>query len=295
MKFELLKNLRSAGARLCEAGARLCLVPTIQARLSLAHSTCLSLLLLFSISATDGGCRRKAGHDAIRPATEARSSDFLLAQLRKKESPEVRYFSAKAKIFAAGDQEAVTANANIIWIKDSVLWLNVRKFGIEAVRALATRDSVFILDRLNNTYTAAGLESLERTYGLPGGFELLQHLLLGTAWLPADTEWKAGLNDGLHQLSGANGQRTAEYRIEENGWRLRHASYLGKSDSRALSLDFEQFKKLAGTPAAFPYLRRIAAFSPESGALQLEIELSDVEINVPKSYRFEIPSHYQRL
>lgn len=270
------------GAKAQSARARLSLVPLIG-------------LLLCSIAASDSGCHRKGHHDSIQPATEARSSDFLLTQLRKKETPEVRYFSAKATIFASGDIDAVSANANIIWIKDSVLWLNVRKFGIEAIRALATRDSVFILDRINNTYTAEGLESLERTYGLPGGFELLQHLLMGTAWLPTDAEWKAGLDEGLHQLSGANNRLTADYRIEENGWRLRHASYLEKRDSRALSLDFEQFKKLAGTPAGFPYLRHISAFSPESGSLQLEIELSDVEINVPKSYRFEIPSHYQRL
>ena len=84
-------------------------------------------------------------------------------------------------------------------------------------------------------------------------------------------------------------------RIEENGWRLRHASYLEKREPRSLHLDFEQFKKLSGTPSGFPYFRRIAAYSPESGSLQLEIELSDVEINVPKPFRFEIPAHYQRL
>lgn len=255
----------------------------------------LLFMLLLHLSAADSGCHRKGGKDTIQPATEARSADFLQLQLRKNDASDIRYFSAKATVFASGDMDQVSANANIIWIKDSVLWLNVKKFGIEAIRALVTRDSVFILDRLNDTYSAQGLESLERTYGLPGGFDLLQHLILGTAWLPEDAEWKTGLQEGMHQLTGANSRLTADYRLEENSWRLRHASFLEKRDSRALNLDFEQFKKLTGTPAGFPYLRHIEAYSPESGSLQLEIELSDVEINVPKSYRFEIPSHYQRL
>ncbi len=257
--------------------------------------TLLILSVLFLFSAADSGCRGKSG-DHIRPATEKRSSEYVITQLRKNTPGNVRYFSAHAKIFASGDLDPINANANIIWVKDSVLWLNVKKFGIEAVRALVTRDSVFVLDRLNDTYTAQGLESLERTYGLPGGFELIGHLLLGSTWLPDDAdEWQSGIQDGLHRLTGANSRLTADYRIEENGWRLRHASYLERRESRTLHLDFEQFKKLAGTPSGFPYFRRIAAYSPESGSLQLEIELSDVEINVPKPFRFEIPAHYQRL
>ena len=250
---------------------------------------------LFFVSATDSGCRRNSG-DTFRPATESRSSEYVLGQIRKNTPGNVRYFSAHAKIFASGDLDPVTANANIIWVKDSVLWLNVKKFGIEAVRALVTRDSVFVLDRLNDTYTARGLESLERNYGLPGGFELPGCLLMGSTWLPDDaTNWQSGIQDGLHRLTGANSRLSADDRIEENGWRLRHASYLEKREPRSLHLDFEQFKKLSGTPSGFPYFRRIAAYSPESGSLQLEIELSDVEINVPKPFRFEIPAHYQRL
>ncbi|MBL7803690.1 MAG: DUF4292 domain-containing protein [Saprospiraceae bacterium] len=259
------------------------------------HYPALLLLCLLLGSAADNGCRRHRSDD-VKPATENRPSDYLLAQLQKNTRSEVRYFSAQAKIFATGDVDPISANANIIWIKDSVLWLNVRKFGIEAVRALVTRDSVFILDRLNDTYTAQGLESLQRNYGLPGGFDLLGNLLMGSAWVPADAgQWQSGLDDGLHRLSGSNNRLTANYHLEENGWRLRHAAFLDKRDARALSLDFEQFKKLSGTPAAFPYFRRIAAYSPESGMLQLEIELSDVQINVPKPFRFEIPAHYQRL
>lgn len=253
------------------------------------------VLLFLLLGAADGGCRRKGGRDAVQPAGEPRSADFLLTQLHRNEMGDIRTFSARADIFAEGNGESVNANANILWIRDSVLWLNVRKFGIEALRALVTRDSVFVLDRLNDTYSAQGLDALQRDYGLPGGFALLEHLVLGTAWLPPDAQWQAGVEDGLHRLAGANGRFTADYRVEEAGWRLRHVSFLEKKDARALNLDFEHFKKLAGAPAGFPYLRRITAYSPEGGAMRLEIELSDVQINIPKAYRFEIPGHYQKV
>lgn len=257
---------------------------------------CLFILLFTGLSARDSGCRSKSRGDNIRPATTARSADFLQKQLKKTAFDEINTFSAKAKIFASGEGDAVAANANLIWLRDSALWLNVRKFGLEAVRALVTRDSVFVIDRLNHTYTARGLESLERDYGLPGGFDLIGHLLMGTAWMPPGAEvWQSGIDGGLHRLTGSNNRFSADYRIEEGEWQLRRASYLEKLEHRTLALDFEQFKKPAGAPARFPYFRRIAAYSPETGSLQLEIELSDVEINVPKSYRFEIPGHYERV
>lgn len=252
-------------------------------------------LPLFLLGAADGGCRRQSPSEVVRPAGEPRSAVFLLEKLHRNEMAGVNTFSARADIFASGNGESVNANANILWIRDSVLWLNVRKFGIEAIRALVTRDSVFVLDRLNDTYTAQGLDALQRAYGLPGGFGLLEHLVLGTAWLPSDASWQAGVQDGLHRLAGANGRFTADYRVEESGWRLRHVSFLEKMDARSLNLDFERFKKLDGAPAGFPYLRRIAAYSPEGGALQLELEFSDVQINVPKAYRFEIPAHYEKV
>ncbi|MCC6462879.1 MAG: DUF4292 domain-containing protein [Saprospiraceae bacterium] len=226
-------------------------------------------------------------------ATKVRSSDFLVKQLQQSELKELESLSAKARIYVEGNGSSIEANANLIWIRDSVVWLTVKKLGIEAFRALVTRDSVFVLDRLARTYTAGDIESLQHRYSLPEGFPLLQGLVLASAWLEPGMQLQSGIKDSLHRLSGNNNRFSADYRIEERSFFLRQETFMQQRDARILNLEFEQFKKLPGA-GMFPYLRRIEAYSPESGNMRLDIEFTDVEVNVPKSYRFEIPTHYQR-
>jgi len=246
---------------------------------------------LFLLSAT---CRHKVSDEVITPATKALSSDVLIRKLGQNAPDKVNTITAHARIYAEGEGTAVEAGANLIWIRDSVLWLNIKKLGIEAVRALITRDSVIILNRLEKTVQARGMEALQREYNLPEGFPLLQHLLLASAWFGPDMHLQADIKDSLHRLAGSNGQYSTDYRIEEGAFVLRNATFLQQQDASLLALQYGDFKKLSGA-GIFPYFRRIEVFSPESGTVRLEIEFTDIEINVPKPYRFEIPDHYQRM
>lgn len=206
----------------------------------------------------------------------------------------IRTLSARASIFAESNGQSVSANANLIWIRDSVLWVNVKKLGVEAARALVTKDSVYLVNRLDKTYAVRGLESLQRQYSLPAGFPLLQDAVLASAWFFPDISLQSDIKDDLHRLSGSNGLSAAEYRLEEGSFSLRSQLFLQQRDERSVRLDFDDYKKLPGM-GAFPHLRRIEAYSPETGAVSLQLELFDVEINAPKNYKFEIPKHYERI
>ena len=254
----------------------------------------LLLLALALLSSRDAGCRRKSASDAsAQPATEVRPAHFLAEKLRKHDLSDVRTLSASAKIFYEANGQGINANANLIWVRDSVLWLNVRKLGIEAARALITPDSVFVINRLDKTYTVRSIESLQREYGLPGGFAALQHTLLGSAWLLPGLELRSDLADSQHRLSGSDGVFGAEYRLDEGAFLLRREAFFQKKEGRNAVFSFENYKNLPRA-GQFPYLRRIEAASPDSGNTSLEIELNNVEINVPKTWRFEIPAHYER-
>jgi hypothetical protein len=253
----------------------------------------LTALCFLCLSAQETGCRRKAANNAMSGEIAARSADFLVKKLRAQVHPNVKHLNAQAKVFVEGEGQSFSATANIIWVRDSVIWLNIKKFGIEAARALVTQDSVFVINRLEKEYSASGLESLQRTYSLPGGFDLLQQILLAEAWLEPEASFVADVREGTHRLASEGGQFSADYRLEDASFLLRRETFLQPKNAQTVSLSFEKHKK---TPLAgwFPYLRRVEAFSPETGNVRLEIELSDVEINVPKTFRFEVPSHYQR-
>jgi hypothetical protein len=251
--------------------------------------------LIFLSSAQESGCKRKGGGiTAAKPASSVRSPEYLQKQMRRRNMGDVRNMTARADIFAEGNGDNITANAQIIWVRDSVLFVNVKKFGLEAIRAMIRPDSAFILNRLDKTYIAEDLESLQRRFSLPEGFPLLQEVLLASAYFLPDLKLKSDIREDLHRLSGANGQYSSEYRIEEGSYFLRYETFIRQKDASLISLSFDSYKKTEEA-GAFPYLRRIEAFSPETGAMRLQIKFDHVAFNVQPKFRFEIPDHYKRV
>lgn len=255
-----------------------------------------ALFLLFVLSsAQESGCKRKSGSiTAAKPASSVRSPEYLQKQLRRRDMSDMQSMTARADIFAEGNGDNISANAQIIWVRDSVIFVNVKKFGLEAIRAMIRPDSAFILNRLDKTYIAEDLESLQRRFSMPEGFPLLQEVLLASAYFLPDLKLKSDIREDLHRLSGANAQYSSEYRIEEGSFLLRHETFIRQKDASLISLSYDSYKKTEEA-GAFPYLRRIEAFSPETGSTRLQIKFDHVVFNVQPKFRFEIPDHYKRV
>lgn len=64
-------------------------------------------------------------------------------------------------------------------VSDSAIWLSLGKFGIEGVRALLTKDSVMILNRLSREYFTGGYEFIYDFLGFSVNYNMLQAILLG--------------------------------------------------------------------------------------------------------------------
>ncbi len=259
-----------------------------------------TVLWLATTAAYQKGCSGKSAADGPpRPATEVRSVDFLQKKLqnRQNEMQEVQSITARAKVFSEGDGMAISASANIIWIRDSIIWMNAKKFGLEALRVLVTKDSVFVLNRLEKSYQADGLETLRRQFALPEGdvFQLLQNTLLGLPAIPFKSgDTKSDINQELHRLVTNMGVFSGEYRIEEGSFLLKGETFVKKADNTTVRLDFDRHQKVPQMTGMFSLHRRVNAVSPEQGRMGVDIEMDDVQVNTKPSYKFEIPDHYSK-
>jgi hypothetical protein len=92
-------------------------------------------------------------------------------------------FSAKIDVdYIDADDKKYNVNAFIRMYKDSVIWVSIHAFlGIEALKALITKDSVKILDKQNKLYTRRSIEYLQDVSQLPVDLPTLQDLLIGNA------------------------------------------------------------------------------------------------------------------
>ncbi len=254
-----------------------------------------ALVLLSLLTVLGFTCRKKAAEERITPATAPKSAEILRRHLEPTALKNIRTLYAHARLNVEGDDVAADASANFIWVRDSALWLNIKKFGMEVSRVLITQDSFFVLNRIDKTVQMASARHFQQRYLLPEGLPLLQYLLLAAAWLPESVAFQADIKDSLHRLSGTDGRFLMDYRIEEGTFWLRQSTYLQPSEGQWLSQSCARFQKIPRLGSFFPYFRRIELFSPESGYFRVDIDFTQIEVNIERPFRFDIPEHYQRL
>ena len=195
-----------------------------------------------------------------------------------------------------------SANTMIRFRRDSVIWMNVKKFGFNVARAQITRDSVFMINYFQSSYIAQPLSYVEQKFGLPADFDLLQNFLLGKPIFLTDKK-QLTLNTPKENaviLRGSNDRWTAEYQFDWTSKQLTEMTFSEQKAQRTLKISYQNYAPLAdadGKQRPFAYLRTITIESPQTGKAKvaIEIEAESLEVNVVKSIKFEIPSDYKRI
>jgi hypothetical protein len=254
----------------------------------------LTLPLCLVLLASDCRRRKRADEAPLIRADRVESASLLRKASAYVPEQALRGMLIRTDITVDGDGGSASAYANIIWLRDSAIWISVKKLGVEGARVLITPDSVGIINRMDQTYMVVPLSDLMRTYGIPGDFEVLQRLLIGSAWYPPGMVLESDTLDGLHRLTGQTLSYKAAYGLQAGDYRWRQGHLADLRGGNWVSLGFSRFKNVEFL-GSFPYFRRVEAYAPSNGRFLIELELSEVVPNGATTYRFDVPEHYKRL
>lgn len=229
-----------------------------------------------------------------------RSSKFLLKKLAANRI-EADWLSAKARITYKDDVQTKKFNANFRYRKDSLIWFNVKKATVEAVRVQITPDSFFLIDRLNKEYYINSIEAVEERFNLPQRtasdlslFEMLEEILLGNPVFFAGTDLKTSSDDGEYVLKNKAEHFDAEYRIDAVDYLLTSMNFIPDDDRQYLKVEFDRSEKEKDYPK-FSYFRTYKVNVPQQGKVSMKFKFSKLELNEPKNIKFEIPGNYKRI
>lgn len=249
----------------------------------------ISIFLLILLLGLSCGSGKRAGD---KGRVKKLSAENLLDRMSSK-AISAEWMDARARIDFDSPDLSVGGTAFIKLKKDSIIWMSVRKFGFEAARAQITPDSVFILDRLNNEFTAEPLAYIERRYRIPASFDLLQQVLLGNpVFFTRDLALQN--RENLYYLRGRTDRWQTDYWVSPADFQLQRMQVTEQSSRRTVDLALKNYRPAEGSDAAFSYLREVNLDSPETGAATVELEFNKVELNRPTSIAFDIPSRYDR-
>jgi hypothetical protein len=162
------------------------------------------------------------------------------------------YLTAKSKLsFKSKTQDISNASLSIRVRKDSLIWISISKIGIEAVRALITRDSVTLMDRLERQYAVYDFPSLSRQFNFEMNYDLLQALIVGNLPLPKRPAQKIKNERDYLLLRQNAGKVLVENYIGEEDRKLKRLMVTEQPTRNALRLDYEDFQTLNNF--VFPY------------------------------------------
>ena len=203
------------------------------------------------------------------------------------------WLGTKAKVTYKDEYTRQSFTAYVRMQKDSAIWMSFRKFSFEAARALITPDSIFIIDRLNSEYLAKPFSYAQREFRLPVGYNGLQSMLLGNpVFFSSNSE--ISVDSMRYKLSQKSDNLNAQYWLDGINFLLKEFfvdDYRNKRELTYMASDYQ----LLTDKQKFSYFRRFNLKSPDLGAMQVDIDFSKVEIDVPQKMSFSVPSRYERV
>lgn len=258
----------------------------------------LNSLLLSAIVVLALGCRAKKIIVATPPATdkiEVKEDKKVenLALLKSKDlSFKTLALKGKANLNINGDENNVTMNIRIE--KDKKIWVIVTAGGgiIEAARAMITPDSLFLINKLQKTYTKKPFSYVYNFTNKQVSFGMLQAVLSGNTINDFMTD-KSNLTqeNGVWVLS--NNVDDLAYKIIFNT--LLKPSQVDLNDAK----NAQAFKVTYGnyTPinnALFPSTLKINSMAGVK-KISVDIQFVKIESNVPVDFPFTVPKNFERV
>jgi hypothetical protein len=183
-------------------------------------------------------------------------------------------------------------SANIRMKKDSIVWLSVSgPMGVEAMRLAITRDSFFLLNKINKDFTARPISFLNEIAPLNTSLKTLQNLLMALPATLPRSEKRFFQSDSLlvfQEQNNAIRQITSVHQKNYTTQEIMLADLRWKQD---LKIKFDHYKSIGDK--WFPFQREISVHrGPQN--MWIALEVMRYTIDEPLSFPFEVNENYKK-
>lgn len=213
-----------------------------------------------------------------------------LAEAIENHNVDYDWFTAKAKIHFKSSYESGRVTATVRIKKDSLIWMNFKKFGLSMARMQITTDSIYVMYPFDNYYERGTIDKYSKQYGIDLEFKKIQSFLVGNCLIPDEANIKSRRIGEEYELYSSSDGYTVKYMLDPGSLKVNEHSIID-SYGREVLIDFSDYKK-AGKHKNYSHKRTYYAPIDANENASADISISDVEFNVPKSTPFNIPSHY---
>ncbi|WP_338393243.1 DUF4292 domain-containing protein [Fulvitalea axinellae] len=214
------------------------------------------------------------------------------------------YLEMKSKIRFHDGKKLQKASAHMRLRKDSIIWISITPYGIEAARAMFTQDSLVFMDKINKTYFVQHYDELSDKLKVDVDFKLLQGLLVGNTPFPPEKKRRIVRNDeNFEILQRASGLDITNV-INPTSLKAEKIVVKQRSTGSTLSAEYGDFRFIDKKPKKkrvtyFPFDNSIDMIyyvkDKEVVSTRVLIECTKVQKADKLRFPFKITKKYDRI
>ncbi len=231
-------------------------------------------------------------------------TSFSLAQNNYPDSINIdetsfHYLDTKFKLEYKSEEQQFEAKVKLRMRKDSIIWVSLgNSTGIEGLRVLITKDSVFIIDRLNKDYVYYDFKQISEIFKFELNFDMLQSLIIGNMPFKSFDKTKARKDNEVWLVKQKEKQINIDNYINAENRKLQELLLVDENTHNSLKLIYQDFIPYGENGDLFPHKSFITLRYRNTDKLKdlnTSITIQHLKIiigNEPVAFPFNIPGKF---
>jgi hypothetical protein len=241
------------------------------------------ILLLFSLIFLFSSCKK----DLFQ---------FRYAEKKRLKIKELEfdYLQAKSKLKYDDGIQNFNANATIRIRRDSLIWISISSTGVEAVRSIIQKDSIFVIDRLKKEYRQFSFDSLQRAYNISVDYNMIQAALIGNLLKSRENNDKVLKDQDFFILKQNSENLDIDNFVNSKTMKIEKVKVKDNPSESTLEIKYEDFQ--LHNDVLFPFKNSVfLTYNRNNSELisHLNINFSRLAIDEKKiKFPFNVPNRY---
>ena len=207
------------------------------------------------------------------------------------------YLSIKSKIVLHEPHKTTKATALLRIKKDSIIWFNLTgALGVQGMRGIATKDSVYIINRVAKEYSIFSFAEVGEEFNFPIDFSLLQSMIVGNMPKANEPDQSITHEGNKFIVKQSINNIVIDNYIDDSNMKLIEVEVTEKKTENSLKLLYKDFREINNQ--AFPFSAFISLIHfNEFGQLETQMDIEHSRVESPEKklkFPFSIPSKYER-
>lgn len=209
----------------------------------------------------------------------------------KENAIDFKYLNANLNIDVDSEPFTGSLNGKLRVIKDSVIWMSFSKFGFEGARVMLTKDSIFMVERIQKTFVRKSLSEASEDVEFELSYNMFQDFLIGQPFLEAELiSINPVAKDSLLILPQIDNFIIAHL-FELSNFNIVKSNYESIRDGIKAELSYGEYEQI-DEGKNFSYFRTFIFEDEDGPQAEGSVKFIKPELNIEKSINFSIPDHY---